>query len=76
MTAIRKWLLLPVLIVLLTTTSISAGNPLDPGRPSEATGIDRASEVADNNANFLFTSPNVVGVGVTLAANGQAAVLV
>jgi len=76
MTAIRKWLLLPVLIGLLATTSISAGRPLDPGRPSEATGIDRAIEVADNNANFLLASPNVVGVGVTLAANGQAAVLV
>ena len=76
MTAVRKWLLLPVLIGLLAVSSISAGKPVDPGRPSDATGIDRAREVADDHANFFFTSPNVVGVGVTLTEGGQAAVLV
>ncbi len=71
MTSIHRGLLLSVLLGLLAMTSISAG-----GRPSDATGVARALEVASEHAAALTDLPGVVGAGVGLASNGSAAILV
>ena len=71
---VHKWLVLPVLVVLLAVTSVSAGGP--PFEPNSEPGLDRARQAANENARGLLVNPLVVGVGVGRTAAGQPAVVV
>ena len=70
---VHKWLILPVLLVLLTITSVSAGPPFD---PASEPGLDRARDAANANARGLFIVAGVVGVGAGFTPAGEPAVVV
>ena len=65
-----RWIFVAFAIGLLAVSGISAG------RPSKATGIARAIEVANDNAAALLDGAGINGVGASLDANGVAVVLV
>ena len=64
-----RWLLLPVLAVLLAITAISAGGP-----PDGAPGLDRAIAAQEAHTDRLLANAGVVGTSVGLGGGGQAVV--
>ena len=67
---VHRWLLLPVLVVVLAITSISAG------RPSESTGTARAIEVANSHAQDILNNVGITGIGAGLGTDGRAVVVI